>query len=139
MGAVLTGIQEEFTGNGCYYTVTSPIRNPEMSYGQLSLGCRYLNAVGILVICAVFFAVYAVLEVKSATPTDEQSNSSLGDLNDLPMGRSIELSSSSSNEVSSPIGSYASQNSTSLKELSTDDVNLDVDENSISIGNVTNI
>lgn len=132
MGAVLTGIQEEFTVNSCVYTVSSPIHNPEMSYTQLSLGCRYLNVVGILVICAVFFAVYSVLEVKTVTTTDEQNSNSLGDMSDLPIERSIQLPSS--NEVSGHIRNYASH-----KELPTDDVNLDVDENSVSIRNVTNV
>jgi len=66
LAAIETGLML-LTGS-CGYNVSSSDTNPAQHYHLLSDGCQFANAIGIVVLLAVFLAFYSIFRFHSAAP-----------------------------------------------------------------------
>ena len=66
LGAVETGLM--LLTDSCGYDVTRPDVNPAANYHRLSPGCLLANSIGIVVLAAVFLALYSIFRFVVAPP-----------------------------------------------------------------------
>lgn len=66
LGAVETGLM--LLTDSCDYDVTRPDLNPAENYHRLSPGCQLANAIGIVVLAAVFLGLYTIFRFVAAAP-----------------------------------------------------------------------
>ncbi len=69
--ALESGIMELQTDNSCIWYPTSANWNTAATYSNLNLGCRVGNAVGILLMFAIFFGMYALWDFQQYQETKE--------------------------------------------------------------------